>query len=228
MTTTPRPGCTGGEADAATPPCVRCAAAGTCCCRSDPALAHLIFPLSPAERQRLAAHRGKAVFGFRPAQAGTALSGLCPERAGKAREQSGGPAADAPAACETPWAARPNSPELLRAVRSLFPRDKTRIDELFPADGEHWSLRLRPDGACVFLDGGTGCRLPRAARPGYCLLFPVWMVNGTLTLFVSQDCLLVRTTDSPARCAGLMGTDRAALSLIYARLRREWGLDAAR
>jgi Fe-S-cluster containining protein len=112
-------------------------------------------------------------------------------------------------------------------MRSLFPGDKTRIDELFPADGKHWSLRLRPDGACVFLDG-DGCRLPRVARPGYCLLFPVWIVGGALTLFVSQECLLARKAGSPARCAGLMGADRAGLTLTYARLRREWGLDAGR
>ncbi|MDR1685147.1 MAG: zinc/iron-chelating domain-containing protein [Desulfovibrio sp.] len=180
------PGYSGVTPDDAEPSCALCAAAGKTCCRADPAQAHLIFPLSPAERRRLAAN--------------TADGG------------------------ETPWAARPNTPDFISAVHSLFPRDKKRIEELFPADGEHWSLRLRPDGACVFLDS-DGCRLPRGARPGYCLLFPVWIVGGTLTLFASQECLIARKAGSPARCAGLMGTDRAGLSLTYARLRREWGLE---
>jgi Fe-S-cluster containining protein len=206
------------------PSCALCAAAGTCCCRADPEQAHLIFPLSPAERRRLAAARRKAVFERCPEETEKTLSGLCPERIGGSGEKCVRPAAAD--AGETPWATRLNTPDFISAMHSLFPKDKTRINQLFPADGEHWSLRLRPDGSCVFLDD-DGCRLPRAARPGYCLLFPVWIVGGALTLFVSQECLLARKAGSPARCAGLMGTDRAGLSLIYARLRREWGLDAA-
>jgi Fe-S-cluster containining protein len=173
------------------PSCSLCAAAGKTCCSVEPEQAHLIFPLSPAERQRLASAR---------------------DRAGAGRE---------------PWTTRPNTPEFIGAVRSLFPKDKARIDELFPAEGEHRSLSLNPDGDCVFL-GGDGCRLPRGKRPGYCLLFPVWIVGDTLCLFLSRDCLIARNAETPARCAGLMGTDRAGLSLIYARLRREWGLDAER
>ncbi|MDR1947413.1 MAG: zinc/iron-chelating domain-containing protein [Desulfovibrio sp.] len=166
-------------------PCALCAAAGNSCCRTEPDLAQLIFPLSPAERQRLDAARDRTDD-------------------------------EAP-----PWAARPNTKDFIHAAHALFPRDKKRIDELFPPGGEHWSLRLHPDGTCVFL-GEEGCRLPRAFRPGYCLLFPAWVVGGMLTLFFPQNCLMAR--EGPARCAGLMGTDKAGLCLIYARLRREWGL----
>jgi Fe-S-cluster containining protein len=235
----PRPEYADAAADDAMSCCSLCAAADKCCCRTDPALAHLIFPLSPAERQRLVAVRGKAVSGLCPERTDEALSGLClernqeslselcPERIGDSGGECGRTAANTAAGGEPPWAAQPNTPDFIRAVHSLFPKDKKRIDELFPADGEHKSLRLRPDGACVFLDG-DGCRLPRAVRPGYCLLFPVWIVGGALTMFVSQECLIARKAGNPARCAELMGTDRVGLSLTYARLRHEWGLDAER
>jgi Fe-S-cluster containining protein len=215
MTPAHRPGHEGKTADDAPPSCALCAAAGKTCCSADPEQAHINFPLSPAERQRLDAARHKVV------------SGLHTERSEGNRGKHGPTVAFGVDTGKPSWTAHRNTPDFISAMRALFPRDKRRIDELFPTDGEHRALRLRPDGACIFL-GGDGCRLPRAARPGYCLLFPVWIIGGTLTLFLAQECLIARSAESPARCAGLMGTDRAGLSLLYARLRREWGLDAER
>ncbi len=42
------------------PACVRCAAKYSTCCRTEPAVAHLCFPLSEAEWQRIAPHAAEA------------------------------------------------------------------------------------------------------------------------------------------------------------------------
>ena len=119
--------------------------------------------------------------------------------------------------------AEPNRPDFIASMRTLFPRDKKHIDLLFPQDGAHYALRTRADGSCVFL-GETGCQLPRSARPWYCLLFPVWMVESSLTLFTSEHCLIVQNARSPAHGVALLEQHPVQIRELYHSLRLDWGL----
>lgn len=134
-------------------------------------------------------------------------------------------ASEAPAAgdaCCQPW---PNSPEFITSMRALFPQEKDRIEQLFPPGKRHLSLRLRADGTCVFL-GGAGCRLPRFARPWYCLLFPAWMTSLGPSLFTAKGCLIAGRARNPAHGIKLMGVDPDEPRAIFAQLRRDWGLES--
>ncbi|MDR1490575.1 MAG: hypothetical protein LBS65_08890 [Desulfovibrio sp.] len=165
--------------------CRLCALESGTCCRTDPKLADLIFPLSLPEIAKL------EKYGQNP---------------------------------EVFRAVRRNTPAFMRSARALFPGETARITELFPVGGKHFSLALRNDGACVFL-GDFGCVLPRAHRPWYCLLFPVWMTSRSLALFSADNCLIVRRSGTPARAAGLMGESVAGIRVLYARLCRDWGFE---
>ena len=173
--------------------CRACAQAGTCCCRTDPKLTYMSFPLSDPEWQRLLPYADLADGGKKIAEDGDAIRVV-----------------------------EPNAPDFIASMRSLFPRDKKHIDLLFPQGGIHYTLRTRPDGSCVFL-GEKGCRLPRLARPWYCLLFPVWMIEDSLTLFMSEHCLIAQKAHSPAHGAALL-EQRPALIREWCRsLRFDWG-----
>jgi Fe-S-cluster containining protein len=130
---------------------------------------------------------------------------------------------------ETVWngdavcAAESNTPDFIASMRALFPRDKKRIERLFPPNGTHYALRTRSDGSCVFL-GKSGCRLPRSTRPWYCLLFPVWMVENSLTLFRSEHCLIAQKAHSPAHGAALLQQHPARIRELHRSLRLDWGL----
>ena len=178
--------------------CRTCAEAGTCCCRTDPDLTHLSFPLSTPEWQRILPYASRT-------------STAAPDHS--AVFETG----DAIRATE------PNTPDFVASMRTLFPRDKKRIDLLFPQNGTHYTLRTRPDGSCVFL-GKTGCSLPRSARPWYCLLFPVWMVESSLTLFTSEHCLIVQNARSPAHGVALLEQHPVQIRELYHSLRLDWGL----
>ncbi|MDR3176134.1 MAG: zinc/iron-chelating domain-containing protein [Desulfovibrio sp.] len=180
--TAPDPGTTHPADDY---PCRFCALESGTCCRTDPKLADLIFPLSRPEGARLEEY-GQNPGAFR--------------------------------------AVRRNTPEFVQSVQALFPGEKARIKELFPDGGEHFSLALRNDGACAFL-GNFGCVLPRARRPWYCLLFPVWVINHSLTLFSADNCLIVRRSGNPARAVDLMGESVAGIRRLFACLRRDWGFE---
>lgn len=47
---------------------------------------------------------------------------------------------------------------------------------LDPGPGEHWLVRMSPDGACPFFarDGRLGACTVYAARPAHCRSFPHW------------------------------------------------------
>ncbi|MDR2744218.1 MAG: hypothetical protein LBB66_03340, partial [Desulfovibrio sp.] len=156
--------------------CRFCARESGTCCRTDPKLADLMFPLSLPESARIEKY-GQHIEVFR--------------------------------------AIRRNTPEFMQSAHALFPGETARVKELFPVGGEHFSLALRNDGACAFL-GDLGCVLPRAHRPWYCLLFPVWVTSCSLTLFSVDNCLIVRRSDSPARAVGLMGESVAGIRRLYA------------
>jgi Fe-S-cluster containining protein len=250
--------------------CLICAQAGTCCCRTDPNLTYLSFPLSAPEWQRLlpyaclastatsdqgdlfeqecleAEHKALTLLGdsnFQTARqkehftaensvfpGSDDAAGFCPARIGESGGGSPDAGEDAFAnGAQKVWngdavcAAEPNAPDFIASMCALFRRDKKRIAHLFPQNGTHYTLRTRSDGSCVFL-GKNGCRLPRSARPRYCLLFPVWMVENSLTLFVSEQCLITQKAHSPAHGAVLLQQHPALIRELYNSLRLDWGL----
>jgi len=178
--------------------CRACAEAGTCCCRTDPDCTHLNFPLSDPEWQRLLPY----------AKLSSAATPGRDEVFGQGNAIR---------------ALEPNTPEFVASMKTLFPRDKKRIEFLFPQNGTHYTMRTGEGGSCVFL-GETGCRLPRSARPWYCLLFPVWMVENSLTLFTSAHCLIVQKAYSPAHGIALMQQHPALIRELHHALRLDWGL----
>lgn len=173
--------------------CLACAQAGTCCCKTEPELTHLSFPLSGPEWRRLLPYAALAATAV-PARNGDAVR-----------------------------AAESNTPDFIASMRALFPREKKCIEALFPQGGKHYSLRTGADGSCVFL-GKSGCRLPRLARPWYCLLFPVWVVEDALTLFNSASCLIFQKARSPVHGAALLKQEPSRIRELHRALRRDWGL----
>ena len=163
--------------------CARCAAVYPTCCRMDPALAHLCFPLSEAEWERL-----------RPFAQGVA---------GRVKEE--------------------NAPAFVKSMRNLFPDRQEALTRLFPPEGGHYRLETAPDGACVFLRS-DGCALPRAARPWYCQLFPIWIRKGSFDRFVAKECLIAAEARTMNDVFAAVGLTREEAGKIYLALCRDWGL----
>ncbi|MDL2216746.1 hypothetical protein LJB81_03310 [Desulfovibrio sp. OttesenSCG-928-M14] len=204
--------------------CALCAKQGHSCCATDPATGHLSFPLSVPEWQRLKAWSALATEASSGADFDRADKEAC--AASRALELTPPkPHTDAapPPMGDDCCQAWPNSPDFILSMNSLFTKEKKRVAQLFPARGTHFSLRLRKDGACVFL-GNAGCRLPRTVRPWYCLLFPAWMLNGRPALFTAPGCLIAKRAMNPAHAVGIMGVNLDDLREIYSSLRRDWGL----
>ncbi len=117
----------------------------------------------------------------------------------------------------------PNSHAFLANLRRLFPRERQALEALFPETGRHLRLSVTPAGRCVFLRA-TGCRLPRAARPYYCRLFPFWVAGGRVTAFAAAQCLVHRQGRTvPGMLALLLATE-AGVRELHGRLRLAWGL----
>jgi Fe-S-cluster containining protein len=208
--------------------CRLCAGDNAGCCRTNPDLACLSFPLSVPEWRRLKPYASLAT------PAGPAESGIFSRQetsAAEAAREFAGREILSPYAGEPPdegdeiFAVEANVPDFIASLRTLFPGEKKRVASLFPTGGTHRTLRIRPDGACVFL-GREGCRLPRKIRPWYCLLFPVWVIENSLTLFSSPDCLIAQKAMGPAHGVRLANARPAHLRALYASLRRDWELDS--
>ena len=207
--------------------CALCAEQGTCCCRTDPEDAHLSFPLSAAEWRRIAPYAFLALMSpDEPKDSPCRLDGSdTPDGAGVALQplspfpDDRQPPEDGDATC----VAEANSPEFLQAMGTLFPREKERLERLFPKNGRHLRMKVRPDGSCVF-QGKAGCRLPRTLRPWYCVLFPGWVQGNAVTLFMSETCLISRRATSPAHGLKLMHTPPEEVRRLHAALRKDWGL----
>lgn len=206
--------------------CALCAEQGGSCCATDPATGHLSFPLSVPEWRRLtpwsalatdAVPADNAAFEKSERDALHAAQKLAARPPQTAAAHSF-PPANGDACCQV-W---PNTPDFILSMGALFPKEKDRVAELFPKKGSHFSLRLRQDGACVFL-GQDGCRLPRYARPWYCLLFPVWMTEGRPGLFAAQGCLIASRATNPAHAVRLLDVDIALLREYFSHLRSDWG-----
>jgi len=116
-----------------------------------------------------------------------------------------------------------NTAPFVDNVKRLFPKDKKRIEQLFPPHGFHMRLATRPDGSCVFL-GSEGCVLPREVRPHYCLIFPVWVMGERLRLFTPPGCLAVEEGRNVADLLEIMDMNQAEVRLLHGRIRMAWGL----
>ena len=210
--------------------CRLCAEDNAGCCRTDPGLACLSFPLSVPEWRRLKPYAALAT------PAGPAGGELFSRQetlaAEAAREYAGReilPAhvGDPPDGGDEIFAVETNTADFIHSLRALFPGEKKRVNALFPVGAAHRTLRIRPDGACVFL-GREGCRLPRKIRPWYCLLFPVWVIENSLTLFSSPHCLIAQKAMGPAHGVSLVNERPAHLRALYVSLRLDWEFDSPR
>lgn len=222
--------------------CLACAQAGTCCCRTSPDLTYLSFPLSASEWRRLLPYASLATAAVpaqgrvfdaqdREAEKNARLLARDPAfQAGRRNERSTAENSAFPSGGEesgSAWggdavcAAEPNKPDFIASMHVLFPRQKKRVAALFPLQGRHYSLRTRADGSCVFL-GKNGCRLPRPSRPWYCLLFPAWMIEDSLTLFTSEHCLICQKARSPAHGAALLRQRPSRIREFHHALCRDW------
>ena len=114
-------------------------------------------------------------------------------------------------------------PAFLKAMKTLFPGKRERLETLFPIPGKHSILPILSDGSCVFL-GPHGCDLPRAARPWYCKLFPLWVQKGKLDKFLPRDCLFTRESMRVGDILAAMDLDRSGALELYECLCRDWGL----
>lgn len=113
---------------------------------------------------------------------------------------------------------------LFRAsLKRLFPRDRARIDELFPDHKPHRRLATGPDGHCAFL-GAEGCTLPREARPYFCLVFPLWIFDDRVTMFTPPHCVAVNRGRNPQGVLAQVGMEEGELRMLFGRLRLAWGL----
>ena len=200
--------------------CRLCARQSGSCCRTDPELTHLSFPLSPPEWRRLAPYARLATQcpqddaeGFAWEEARVTYEPLPPETG-----------AAPPPGGDKVCAEEENRADFIVSMHALFKGQRKLVDALFPEEGLHLTLRTRADGSCVFL-GSCGCRLPRDVRPWYCLLFPAWVMGSSLTLFSSPDCLISRKARGPAHGIALLQSSAETVRAHHARLRKDWGLD---
>ena len=218
--------------------CLLCAEQNMTCCRTEPYLAPLCFPLSVLEWRRLLPYRNLGVLsvptdGVRyqeeEATADASADALLASFPG-AWELDAMPEEDGSSFSLAPpnegdeiCASELNVPEFIASMHEMFPGLKKKINELFPAKGKHFTLRIRSDGSCIFL-GKRGCRLPRAVRPWYCRIFPAWIAGESLTLFLLQDCLIAHRAKDPADGVRMLGASPAHIRKLHARLSKDWSL----
>lgn len=222
--------------------CLLCSEQNITCCRTEPYLAPLCFPLSTAEWRRMRPYADLAVLSV----PGDGVRFLEEEEAADAASETlhatspelwelgamppvspeGEPEKNAspPEGGDSICALEPNVPEFIASMHEMFPQYKKTVNALFPTRNKHLTLRLRTDGSCIFL-GSKGCRLPRAVRPWYCRIFPAWVVGGSLTLFLLQDCLISHRAKDPADGVRMLGATPNHIRTLHARLSQDWGLN---
>ncbi len=195
---------TGNSTETAAPQaaelCARCSRMGNSCCVADRKEAHLFFPLSQKEWERLHPYAHLAV-----------LDDATMERQ-KPEED-----------CTRQSVA--NSPEFLASMKRMFPAHASRLEALFPLPGKHFHIAVRHNGECSFL-GQEGCMLPRDVRPWYCLLFPSWVHGNTLTNFVPDHCLVTQTGQYSMTICKLLGSSPEEVHHLFGCLCEDWGLTA--
>lgn len=121
------------------------------------------------------------------------------------------------------FAAQENTAAFVDNLCRLFPGEDAALKALFPLGGTHMRLAITAKGACRLL-GGTGCVLPRAARPIYCLLYPFWLRSGQIMYFEYDRCQALLE----GRCAGplmrRLGVTESEIRQLHRDLRAAWSL----
>ncbi|MDL2316708.1 hypothetical protein LJC59_06470 [Desulfovibrio sp. OttesenSCG-928-A18] len=208
--------------------CRLCSEAGPGCCRTDPALTHLCFPLSAPEWRRILPYAALATEApeaqrdlFLREEA--ALAAFKEPPCAPGAEQDPAEKLLPPAQGDAVCAPEDNTPDFIDSMRALFPGKKSRIEELFPLGQRHHALRTRRDGSCAFLST-SGCRLPRRVRPWYCLIFPAWILRGSLALFLPPDCFIGQRAGDPVQGLALMESSAQQIKEYFSALCRDWGL----
>ena len=106
--------------------------------------------------------------------------------------------------------ATPDFLEFLAALNPVFPRTMP--------GGRRLRLRLTPANACVLL-GPEGCRLPVAARPLYCRIYPFSLnPHGRLMVLANPQCLAQRDARSWREVLKRLDMDEAGVRELFARL----------
>lgn len=116
-----------------------------------------------------------------------------------------------------------NAPEFMQAMHSLFPGEKTALENIFPPNGQHLRLSTLPAGHCAFLTE-NGCALPRETRPWFCKLFPLWVYRQELTAFTPKYCLLTKGARNPLAVLQKLELTQEEARHTYNQLRLDWGL----
>lgn len=104
---------------------------------------------------------------------------------------------------ESAFAEEPNAAAFNTHLARLFPG--APVEAAFPAHGTHRRLATQ-DGTCTLL-APQGCTLPRAVRPLFCRIYPLWSIHGRLTAFENPTCVAVREAPTPMALCRLLGTD---------------------
>jgi Fe-S-cluster containining protein len=117
-----------------------------------------------------------------------------------------------------------NSSTFRKHLFRLFPGEKKRVDELFPAKGTHNRLAVTAQGNCQFLSS-TGCALPRSIRPVFCRLYPFWVVWSKTTFFQAANCLAVQRRPTLLAVLEVLQVQEKDIHALYDELRIKWGLE---
>ena len=117
-----------------------------------------------------------------------------------------------------------NTPEFLRGMRMIFPDRVNLLARRFPLGGTHWRLPLDEGGTCLFLRE-DGCALPRDARPWYCQLFPLWVIENSFDRFQPEFCLLTREVPRLQDVFASLQMTREQAKMLYDSLCHDWGME---
>lgn len=121
------------------------------------------------------------------------------------------------------FAQEANTKPFVDNMIALFPSEEQRVRELFPLTKFHLRLATDDQGRCKLL-GPDGCVLPREARPYYCRLFPLWVVDRSINLFTAGRCLAQRQGTGLTGLLARLGVTQARVRELHGRLRLAWGL----
>jgi Fe-S-cluster containining protein len=106
------------------------------------------------------------------------------------------------------------------AVRLAYETARPLYRGMFVGGVRH-GLRARK-GACVFLEGGAGCRLPPDALPMACRLYPFdFDLAGRLTLIDAPHCLALEQARDLKELLRMMGASRRSLEKLRKQARTE-------
>ena len=114
-----------------------------------------------------------------------------------------------------------NTEYFVHHIKILFPEENDSVDSIFPLNGSHFELKTK-DNACIFKNA-NGCILPTEARPHFCRIYPFWFFGDTPQIFQDPKCIALKNFQTIPEVFLSLGTTPEKLSLIYSRIRHDWG-----